>query len=403
MGQFLIQLENVSKRFGQNIVLDEANLSICQGEITSVIGKSGVGKSVLLKHIIGLIEPDSGRILFQGQPLSKMKKEDKQAFKRKFSYVFQGTALFDSMNVFENIALPLRERTSLGEGEIQRQVRDKMGQLDLEKINNEYPSQISGGMKKRVALARALITDPEIVLFDEPTTGLDPIRKNAVHSMISDYQKKFGFTGVMVSHEIPDIFYISQRLAMIEEGRILFEGTPEEIQQTQDTTVQQFIKGLEIRHDVLTGMPPQPQGEERFNEEMSRLLRHHIAFSVIIFTVGNLEEINEKAGHVTGQIVLQKFAAELQRNLRLTDTSYRYGLNKIVVVLTHTDRDQARMTCAKLSREIDMKKIFGIEGLSEMDCTVTVGFAEVEEAGSIEKILSNAESMQNTLDEFCFY
>ena len=403
MKRLLIQLDNVSKRFGENVILDRANLSIYQGEITSIIGKSGVGKSVLLKHIVGLMEPDSGRILFQGQPLAEMKKDDRHRFKKRFSYVFQGTALFDSMSVFDNIALPLRERTSLSERSIQQKVLDKLNQLDLEKITREYPSQISGGMKKRVALARALITDPEIVLFDEPTTGLDPIRKNAVHSMIADYQKRLGFTGVMVSHDIPDIFYISQRCAMIEEGRILIEGSAEDIQQTTNATVQQFIKGLEVRHDVLTGMPPQPQGEERFMEELARLQRHRIAFSVLIFTVRNLDEINEKAGHITGQTVLQNFSAELQNHLRLTDTCYRYGLNKIVAVLTHTDRDQARMTCAKLSREMNMQDIFAIEGLSGMGCTVSVGFAEVQEEKSLDKILIQAESVQNELNEFCFF
>ena len=138
--------------------------------------------------------------------------------------MFQGNALFDSLTVCENVALPLKETTSLSEREIRRRAAEKMAHLDIQGIEDKYPSQLSGGMKKRVALARALMTDPEIILFDEPTTGLDPIRKNAVLSMISDYQKKFGFTGVVVSHEIPDIFYISQRIAMLNEGRILFRG-----------------------------------------------------------------------------------------------------------------------------------------------------------------------------------
>ncbi|QTA88924.1 ABC transporter ATP-binding protein [Desulfonema magnum] len=245
MDQPLIQIKNISKKFGDNHVLNGADFCIYKGEVTTVIGKSGGGKSVLLKHIIGLVEPDSGMILFQGQPVSEMKKAEKRAMRKKFSYMFQGTALFDSMTVFENIALPLMEKTSLRKKEIQQQVEEKMQQLDLNDINDKYPSQLSGGMKKRVAMARALITDPEIVLFDEPTTGLDPIRKNAVHSMISDYQKKFGFTAVVVSHEIPDVFYISQRIAMLEQGKILFEGSPDEIQKLPDSVVQNFIQGVE--------------------------------------------------------------------------------------------------------------------------------------------------------------
>ena len=403
MNQALIQLNHITKKFGENVVLKDANLDIYQGEVITIIGKSGIGKSVLLKHIIGLMEPDSGEILFQGRPFSKMKKMERKAIKRRFSYMFQNMALFDSMTVFDNIALPLKERTSLSKEEIQRRVKDKMNQLDLEEIDDQYPSQLSGGMKKRVALARALVTDPEIVLFDEPTTGLDPVRKNAVHSMISDYQKRFGFTGVVVSHEIPDIFYISQRIAMLHEGRILFVGTPEEIRKTSDTIVRQFIRGLEVRHDTLTGITPQPQGEKRFREELARLQRHKIAFSLIIFTIKNLEEINEKAGHVAGQTVLRNFTAELRRHLRLTDTCYRFGLNKIVVVLTNTDFDQARLACAKLSRDMKLDEIFGTYRHDGLDCLVSVGFAEAQEDSPYEAIIASAESMENTLDEFCFF
>ena len=241
MDQVLIELKNTVKRLGPNRVLDGVNLSIYRGQITSIIGQSGVGKSVLLKHIIGLLEPDSGQVLFEGKPLASMKKLERKALKQKFSYVFQDTALFDFLTVFENIALPLAENTVCPETEIKHRVRDKLHQLDLHKIDNQYPSQLSGGMKKRVALARALVTDPEIVLFDEPTTGLDPIRKTAVHSMISDYQKRLGFTSIIVSHEIPDVFFISQRVAMIDAGRICFEGTPEEIQRTADPVVRSFI------------------------------------------------------------------------------------------------------------------------------------------------------------------
>lgn len=244
MREPFIQFKNVCKKFGENQVLDGADLSIYKGEITTIIGKSGVGKSVLLKHIIGLIEQDSGAILFEGRPVSEMKKAERRILKRKCSYMFQGTALFDSLTVYENIALPLKETTFLNDTEINRRVKDKMDQLDLNGIDDKYHSQLSGGMKKRVALARALVTDPEVVLFDEPTTGLDPIRKKAVHEMISDYQRKFGFTGVVVSHDIPDIFHISKRVAMLDEGRILFEGTPEQLALVSEPAVKEFIQGL---------------------------------------------------------------------------------------------------------------------------------------------------------------
>ncbi len=243
MTEPLIQFQQVYKRFGDNAVLEGVDLDIYGGEVTTIIGKSGIGKSVLLKHVIGLLEPDDGEILFQGQAIKTMTKAQRKALKMKFSYMFQGTALFDSMTVYDNVALPLKEKGRVDPGEIKQRVRDTLGQLDLEGIEEQYPSQLSGGMKKRVAMARALVTEPEIVLFDEPTTGLDPIRRNAAHAMIVEYQQTFGFTGVMVSHEIPDVFYISQRIAMLDNGRIVFQGSPEEIQQSTEPVIRQFIRG----------------------------------------------------------------------------------------------------------------------------------------------------------------
>jgi phospholipid/cholesterol/gamma-HCH transport system ATP-binding protein len=239
----LIEFQGVTKAFGDNRVLDGVDLAIHQGDVTAVIGKSGEGKSVLLKHIIGLMQPDSGQILFGGRPIRDYSKSERRNLRRKLSYMFQGTALFDSMTVWENIALPLKECLRLPAQEIRRRVRDKLDQLDLGGFDGSYPSQLSGGMQKRVALARALVTEPEIVLFDEPTTGLDPIRKNAVHHMISAYQRKFGFTAVVVSHDIPDIFHIAQRVAMLDEGRICFQGTPEALSQATHPAISAFIRG----------------------------------------------------------------------------------------------------------------------------------------------------------------
>jgi phospholipid/cholesterol/gamma-HCH transport system ATP-binding protein len=177
----LIKFDNVFKRFGDSQVLRGVNLSLYQGEVTTIIGKSGVGKSVLLKNIIGLIYPDAGEIFLYGQPLSKMKMGEINKLRGKFSYVFQDTALFDSMTVYQNIALPLQAGASSLKSEIKKRVEDKLKLFELDRVHNKYPSQISGGMKRRAALARALVTDPEVVLLDEPTTGLDPVRRNAVY------------------------------------------------------------------------------------------------------------------------------------------------------------------------------------------------------------------------------
>jgi len=400
MEQPLIELQNVSKRFGEQAVLEDINLKIYKGQVTTIIGKSGEGKSVLLKHLIGLLEPDSGRVLFNGQSLTGLRKQARRAVKKKFSYMFQNNALFDSLTVYENIGLPLKEGTRLSEMDIKERVHDKMSLLDLKDIDGKYPSQLSGGMRKRVAMARALVTDPEIVLFDEPTTGLDPIRKNAVHSMISDYQERLGFTGILVSHEIPDIFYISQRVAMLLDGRIFFEGTSEEIQQSDNPTVVQFLRGLEVRHDPLTGIVPQTQGDKRFLEEMARLQRHQVTFSIIVFAVDNMEEINEKAGHAAGQKILQNFATELQSNLRITDTCSRYGLNRIMAILSNTNVEQATMTCDKMARAPKIQEILETQPDRGFCLSVSVGIAEAQEGSPLEKIISLAESNLSALNGF---
>jgi len=402
MNEPLIQLQNVSKQLGTNQVLDGAYLSIYKGEITTIIGKSGGGKSVLLKHIIGLMEPDSGEVLFQGIPVSQMRKSERKAMKHKVSYMFQGTALFDSMTVFENIALPLKERTLLSGNEIKKRVQERMEQLDIGKIDHQYSSQLSGGMRKRVALARALVTDPEIVLFDEPTTGLDPIRKSAVHHLISDFQKKFGFTGVVVSHEIPDIFYISQRIAMLNDGIIHFQGTPGDIQQAEDPIIQDFIRGLESRHDELTGMTPHPAGEHRFKEGMAWLSRRKLPFSIIVLRLDNLDEINEAAGHAAGLTVLKNFSNQVQGHLRITDTCIRYGFNTIMLLLPNTNSEQARLVCSKLAQEMKGDEIIDKEPYPNFYFSVSAGFTEARKNSHLEELLASAESTKNTFFEFSF-
>jgi phospholipid/cholesterol/gamma-HCH transport system ATP-binding protein len=391
----LIELNDVVKILGVNRVLNGINLSIRRGEITAVIGKSGSGKSVLLKHIIGLLEPDGGLIRFDGKSRAQMSPSEKKALKQKFSYVFQDTALFDFLNVFENVSLPLAERKGIPRSEIQRRVRQKLNQLDLHDIDQKYPAQLSGGMKKRVALARALVTDPEIVLFDEPTTGLDPIRKNAVHSMILDYQRRFGFTGVVVSHEIPDIFFIAQRVAMIDDGKIRFEGTPDEIQQAADPEVRNFIEGLESPRDELTGIASHSIGQKRLLQELSRLQRHEIPFSIVLLAMQNLEGIDRIDGHVAGQTVFKIFANHVTQNTYITDTCFRYDFNKILVVLPDTSESQARDFCRKISRTIENNALFeSIEAVKGFGCSVSAGVAQAHKDSGLEDLIAQAQKGQ---------
>jgi phospholipid/cholesterol/gamma-HCH transport system ATP-binding protein len=241
----LIQFVDIKKRFGTHQVLKGVNLSIYKGEIMVVIGKSGMGKSVLLKHIIGLVHQDSGELLIDGKTLRTLPKKERLSFKRELSYMFQENALIDFLNVFENIALPLVETSKDTRFTIEDKVNTRMTQLGLGPIGKKFPSQLSGGMRKRVALARALVTDPKVVLFDEPTTGLDPVRKKRVHTMIKEYQEQFGFTAVIVSHDIPDIFDLAQHIALLDDGKIVFEGTREDILHSRSDTVNAFIRGDE--------------------------------------------------------------------------------------------------------------------------------------------------------------
>lgn len=242
----LIQFIDVSKSFGASHVLKGLNLSIYKGEIIVIIGKSGTGKSVLLKHIIGLVQQDSGEILIEGKPLSELSAVDRKSFHKKLSYMFQDNALFDFMSIYDNIALPLVEDSMFPKDQVKNKVLKRMKQLGLIGIEEKFPAQISGGMRKRVALARALVIDPKIVLFDEPTTGLDPIRKKKVHSMIQEYQKKFEFTAVIVSHDIPEIFNVAQRIAMLDEGFIKFEGSKKDILDSHSKILNDFIQGKDV-------------------------------------------------------------------------------------------------------------------------------------------------------------
>jgi phospholipid/cholesterol/gamma-HCH transport system ATP-binding protein len=240
----MIELIDLHKSFNGQKVLDGANLTIPTGRITVVIGKSGVGKSVLLKHIIGLLKPDSGQILVDGVDIATMRGRELRELKKHFAVLFQGGALFDSLNVFENIAFPLREKTRLPEAEIAALVRLRLEQMHLSaEVEPKLPDELSGGMKKRVALARAMIQEPEIILFDEPVTGLDPPMSNTVFHLIKKTHQESHYTALVVAHDIPEVFSIADQVAMMHRGRIIAHGTPEEIQNHTDPVVQSFIRG----------------------------------------------------------------------------------------------------------------------------------------------------------------
>ena len=239
----MIRVEGLRKSFHGQPVLRGVDLEVPDGSITVIIGRSGGGKSVFLKHLIGLLRPDSGRIEVDGVDLTRLRGEALDQVRKRYGVVFQGGALFDSMSCRDNVAFPLREKSRLTWGEIVGRVDTALERVGLAGIGDKYPEEVSGGMRKRVAIARALVTEPEIVFFDEPTTGLDPVLVNTIHRLIQELHRRSRFTAVMVSHEIPEIFELADRVGMLHEGQIVAIGSPDAIQASANPIVQQFIRG----------------------------------------------------------------------------------------------------------------------------------------------------------------
>ena len=237
----MIEVVDVHKNFGRQEVLRGTNLTIEEGGITTIIGGSGSGKTVLLKTMIALLLPDRGQVLVDGTDITRLGEKPLNEVRGKFGFLFQGAALLDSMTIFDNVAFPLRERTRLGEDAIGRKVRERLDQVGLKDMGYKYPAEVSGGMKKRAGFARALVTDPRIVLFDEPTTGLDPLLAKSIHQLIADMQGRVGFTGVVVSHDIPAVFTISHRVAMLADGVIADSGPTTEFLRSPNPAVQRFL------------------------------------------------------------------------------------------------------------------------------------------------------------------
>jgi phospholipid/cholesterol/gamma-HCH transport system ATP-binding protein len=239
----VIKVEDLHKALSGKQVLKGVNLTVNKGEILVLIGMSGYGKSVLLKHIARLFKPDKGRVLIDGKDIGPLNSRELTKVRSRLSFLFQGGALFESMSVFENVAFPLKEKLGLKKDEIRERVLKELDQVGLSGAEDKYPTQISGGMQKRAALARVLVWQPEIILFDEPTTGLDPIIGHAILQLIEELHQRRKFTGIIVTHELQRVFKIAQKAAMLHEGVIRAVGTPDEILSSEDPVVRQFISG----------------------------------------------------------------------------------------------------------------------------------------------------------------
>jgi phospholipid/cholesterol/gamma-HCH transport system ATP-binding protein len=239
-----IRLEDVHKSFrgGRDKILKGISLTLPPGQLTYVLGSSGAGKSVLLKHILGLLHPDRGRVFVAGQDMSALKGRDRSDFRKIFGMLFQNSALFDDMTIFENVAFPLREHTKLKEAEIKEKVEKTLAILGMhEKGYDKFPNELSGGMKKRVGLARAIVREPSILLYDEPTTGLDPVTRTTVDELIETLKRELKLTSIVISHDIPSALLLADRIAFLHQGQIVFWGTPAEFRKAEHEAIRGFL------------------------------------------------------------------------------------------------------------------------------------------------------------------
>lgn len=239
----MIELKNIHKSYGANHVLRGVSLDVKKGESLVVIGGSGSGKSVLLKHIIGLLKPDEGEVIVDSAVLSQLDEDGLNEVRKKFGMLFQSSALFDSMSVWENVGFGLKRHTDLKDKEIKEIAVEKLGMVGLVGVEDEMPSELSGGMRKRVGLARAIAMEPEILLYDEPTTGLDPIMADAINDLIIEMRERLNITSIAITHDMKSAFKIADTIAMLYNGLIIEKGSSEEIKNTSDPVVRQFIEG----------------------------------------------------------------------------------------------------------------------------------------------------------------
>ncbi len=243
----MIEIKNLWKSFGSKEVLKGVDLTIKKGITLVIIGRSGSGKSVILKHIIGLLKPDKGEIFIEGQNITTMNEKGIYLVRKKFGFLFQGAALFDSMSVGENIALGLKENTDLPEEKIWEIVAEKLEMVGLPEIEKMKPADLSGGMKKRVSLARSLATNPEYILYDEPTTGLDPVMSDQIDDLITELSQKLKVTSIVVTHDIFSVYDVADEVAMIHDGKTYFYGTPKELIETDDKLIRDFLNRTDKR------------------------------------------------------------------------------------------------------------------------------------------------------------
>ena len=404
----IIEFKNVTKRFGKRTILDRINLQIHEGDITTIIGKSGEGKSVLLKHIIGLLRPEEGSVLYRGKPIEKMKRKEWNAYLDRVSYMFQNNALFDSKTVFENVAMPLRKYSELSKRQVREKVMARIEQTELTDVVHRYPSELSGGMQKRAALARALVTDPKIVLFDELTTGQDPIRRNTILSMIAEYQKKFGFTAVLISHDIPDVFFISNRILALYDKKIVFQGTPEAFEDFNHPFYDEIVTSLENLRDELTGLHSRRQFKVRYQKDLARRNGHR-HFAVVIFALEDLDRIIDNLGHKAAQQSIRSMGDYINKHFgAVGGFSARRSINQFRTVLPFSDLEEAERILADFTIDFRENGLIRIENAAKkvnpsvscFEFSISAGLARGNPDVELDAIMEFAEINRESIAQF---
>ena len=404
----LIEFKGVSKTFGDRNILNRIDLSVYEGEVTTLIGLSGTGKSVTLKHIIGMLKPDEGQILYRGTAIDKMSKKEWNDYIGQISYMFQNNALFDSMTVFENVAMPLKYTTKLKKKEIEERAMARIEQTELTEVADKYPSEISGGMQKRTALARALVTDPSIVLFDEPTTGQDPIRKNAIVSMVAEDQKRFGFTALLISHEIPDVYFISNRILALYDRKIVFQGDPEEFEALDHPFRQELITSLESLGEELTGLYSKRHFKVRYQSDLSQR-NPDATFAVAVFKLDKMESIIENLGHDAAQQIIRSLGSYINKHFgAVGGFSSRVTMEEYTTVLPYSDLDEAKSIMADFTKDFQEHGIRGLETMArgdsaDEDCVeiaIFAGLAQGKPQVEIESSMEFARFDQKPIAQF---
>jgi phospholipid/cholesterol/gamma-HCH transport system ATP-binding protein len=404
----IIEFKGVSKTFGNRNILNRIDFSIYEGEVTTLIGLSGTGKSVTLKHIIGMLKPDEGQILYRGKPIDKMNKKEWNDYIGQISYMFQNNALFDSMTVFENVAMPLKYTTKLKKKEIEEKAMARIEQTELTEVADKYPSEISGGMQKRAALARALVTDPSIVLFDEPTTGQDPIRKNAILGMVAEYQKRFKFTALLISHEIPDVYFISNRILALYDRKIVFQGDPEAFESLDHPFRQELISSLESLGEELTGLYSKRHFKVRYQTDLSQR-QPDATYAAAVFTLDDIDAISEHLGHDATQQIIRALGAYINKHFgAVGGFSSRQTINEYATVLPYSDLEEANRIMEDFTRDFQEHGIRDIElqsgeEVSERNCAefkVLAGLAQGKPQIEIESVMEFARFNQKEIAKF---